>query len=106
MRHIDEKGLFELEQKASLGDPNAQFDLGMCYVCEMFSSNGSPDYEKAEEWWQKAAVQGNIEAQVHTERNTHVIFPCSVSRIGERGEVEALYTIDEYSERIRSKMNL
>ena len=48
--------------KAATGDAAAQMKLGWVYA------NGkgvSQDYEKAFEWWSKAAEQGNTGAQFH-----------------------------------------
>jgi len=46
---------------AQAGDANRQYQMGrMC-----FYGDGMPqDYEQAVEWWQKAAEQGNYDAQV------------------------------------------
>ena len=46
----------ELIEKAENGDANAQYLLGKYYSDEQ-------EFAKAVEWWQKAADQGNIEAQ-------------------------------------------
>jgi hypothetical protein len=46
---------------AQAGDANRQYEMGkMCYYGDCMPQ----DYEQAVEWWQKAAAQGNYEAQV------------------------------------------
>ena len=43
------------QKAAEQGDPDAQFNLGLCYE---FGKGGEQDLDKAEEWVQKAAEQG------------------------------------------------
>jgi len=49
-----------LKKAAGLGDPNAQYNLGVCY----YSGQGVPqDFEEAVKWLKKAAGQGVVFAQ-------------------------------------------
>ena len=50
----------QLRQQALSGDPDAQDQLGDCYK---YGLGMERDYEKAVEWYKKAADQGNAAAQ-------------------------------------------
>ncbi len=55
--------LMELERKDH--DAQVQSWIGFCYESEEFGMDFPKDYEKAFEWYQKAADQGSINAQFH-----------------------------------------
>ena len=77
---------FEYYLKAAkLGNANAQYKAGFCW--EYGNSAGLcnlPDQYKAEDWYQKAAAQGNESAKAALERLGIVVTPV----------VNALATID------------
>ncbi|MBQ2481415.1 MAG: SEL1-like repeat protein, partial [Treponema sp.] len=50
----------ELSKKAEQGYADAQYNLGVMYDC---GRGVEQDYEKAFEWYTKAAEQGNAYAQ-------------------------------------------
>lgn len=61
-----------LREKAQLGDPLAQFELGVCYYC---GNEVEIDVAEALRWFELAAHQGHVKAQF----NTAVIYDLSKS---------------------------
>jgi FOG: TPR repeat, SEL1 subfamily len=49
-----------IKKKAEQGDPEAQYNLGLCYA---HGHGFVKDYSKAVKWFRKAAAQGDAEAQ-------------------------------------------
>ena len=56
-------GLDELKGQAESGESWAQFNLALKYFSGDANPAGTREYDRAAEWFEKAAVQDNVDAQ-------------------------------------------